>query len=82
LGVRGVLLWLVVPLVVVVWLLTWPVWHRQQVSLRQLLGWADLNLIAALQRSILRSLVQRPLRRTPRSELPNVRHRIRLGDPA
>lgn len=80
--VRGVLLWLVVPLAFLFWLIGWLHWHRRRVSLGKMLGWADVNLIAVIQRSLLRPLVRYPLARTPLAELPTVTHRIRTIDPA
>ncbi len=58
--VRGVLLWLIVPVTVLCWLASWPTWRRRQVSLGQLLGWADLNLIALVDHTILRPFVKAP----------------------
>jgi hypothetical protein len=51
---RGVALWMVAPFVAVVWLLSYPVAAllRRRVALRQALGWADLNLIAAVERAL------------------------------
>jgi len=48
--VRGVLLRLVVPLATVTRLLLRPAMQRRAVGLGSFIGWADLNLIAALQR--------------------------------
>ena len=80
--VRGVLLWLVVPLSAVAWLVFWPLMRRRNVRVGSLVGWADLNLIAALQRSLCRFGTKDPLNWTPWVELPLVTHRIRLDDPA
>ena len=80
--VRGVLLWLVVPVCVVAWLVLWPLMRRRNVRVGSLVGWADLNLIAALQRSLCRFGTKDPLNWTPWVELPLVTHRIRLDDPA
>jgi hypothetical protein len=79
--VRGVLLWLVVPLAVVAWILLWPLMRRRNVRVGSLVGWADLNLIAALQRSLCRFGTKNPLSWTPWVELPEVTHRVRLTDP-
>jgi len=54
---RGVLLWLVVPAAVLGWLVGWPYWNRRNATFGQVVGWADLNLVAALQRGPLRPLV-------------------------
>jgi len=78
--VRGVLLWLVIPATFVWWLAAWPVLRRRGVRLVQLIGWVDLNLIAAIERSILRPLVASPLPWTPAKALPYISHRIGLLD--
>ncbi len=79
--IRGVLLWLVVPATAFCWLLAWPVWRLKRIRLAQLLGWVDLNLVAAIERSVLRPLVSTPLPWTPAAELRNVKHRISAVDP-
>jgi hypothetical protein len=80
--VRGVLLWLVIPVVAVCWLpLAFPL-RRRGVTFGRFLGWVDLNLVAALQRSILRPLFRRPIRWTPVRAMPDVTHRVRWLDPA
>ena len=61
LTLRGILLWIVVPATTLVWLLAWPCWHHKKVGCAQLIGWADLNPAAAIQRSLLRPLVRNPL---------------------
>jgi hypothetical protein len=82
LAIRGVLLWLLVPLALLWWVVAWPVLRRRSVRLAQLLGWADLNLVAAIERSILRPLIGSPLPWVPASELSAVTHRIGFTDPA
>jgi hypothetical protein len=79
--VRGLLLWLVVPVTFVGWLAAWPILRRRKIRLGQLLGWMDLNLIAAIEHSILRPLLASPFPWTPAKELPNISHRIGLLDP-
>jgi hypothetical protein len=81
LTVRGLLLWLVVPALAIVWLLTWPLWRRRGVTLGQLLGWADLNLVSALGHTLLRPLTPTPLPWTPLAEANSVTHRIGFLDP-
>lgn len=76
LAVRGLILWLVIPLTLLWWLLTWSILQKRNVSLAQLLGWVDLNLVAAIERSILRPLIRLPLPWTPVKALPDVSHRI------
>jgi hypothetical protein len=81
---RGLLLWVVVPFAMLVGLAMKP-YRRlvgRPVQIRQVIGWADLNLIAALQRSVVRPLVADPAPFVPWSALDEVVHRVRLGDPA
>ena len=80
--VRGVLLWMVVPLATIGWLLLWPGMRRRRVSLASFLGWADLNLIAALQRGMFWLVTKNPAAWVRWRELPNVTHRLRAIDPA
>ena len=77
---RGVLLWVVVPLGSLAWLAGWPAWHRRRVKLAQFLGWLDLNLIAVLERSLLRPFVKDPLARVPLARAHEVTHRISSMD--
>ena len=79
--VRGVLLWLVVPVAAISWLLLWPVMKRRDVSLGSFIGWADLNLMAALERGLFGPFVKEPLGWTPWREMRDVTHRVRFGDP-
>lgn len=80
--IRGVLLWPIVPLALAWWVVGWAVFHRRSVRPAQLLGWVDLNLIAAIERSILRPLIKSPMPWTPASEVAAVTHRVRFADPA
>ena len=79
--VRGLLLWIVVPVASVVWVLGWPFWRRRQVAFAQMLGWADLNLAAALMRVPFGPLVQNPLPWCPMDEAGAVTHRVAFTDP-
>ena len=61
--IRGLLLWIIVPLTFVVWVLLMPAraarrvfLRRRSPSLRQYITWADAVLIAALERSVLRPI--------------------------
>jgi len=75
---RGILLWIVVPLSAVWWLLTMPVRQvrrKAHVSLAQTIGWADLNLIAALT-------LGRAARFVGWSRASEVQHRVSWIDPA
>lgn len=82
LGIRGVALWLVVPVALIAWLFWWPILRRSDIQLSQFLGWVDLNLISAIEHSVLRPLIRVPLPWTSTRELPNVTHRIGTSDPA
>ncbi len=77
---RGILLWVVVPLAALAWLVSFN-WLRG-VSAGQFLGWIDLNLIAFLSRSILRPLFRAPPPWIPVSQMSRVTHRLRWIDPA
>lgn len=82
LAIRGVLLWIVVPMGVLAWLFLGVVLSRRGVTLGQLLGWLDLNLLAVIERTVLRPWVRSPLSWTPAAELPKVKHRVRALDAA
>lgn len=81
LAVRGLLLWVVVPLGVVAWPLV-VLSRRRAVRLGQFLGWLDLNLTSAIQRTIARPFFEAPLPWTPFDAAAGLTHRIRLLDPA
>lgn len=80
--VRGLLLWILMPVGLTVWLLVgWIV----DVRLGAVFGWLDLNLIAALQRVL---VLQRSgdestayAKFVPLRSLPSVEHRISLLAP-
>jgi len=78
--VRGLLLWLVVPVAACVWLIL-AVHLRRRVGLGQFIGWVDLNLIACLERGALRLFFPTPAKWIPWSELAHVTHRLRWRDP-
>lgn len=80
--VRGLLLWIVIPVGFIAWLLFgWVL----GVGPGQFLGWVDLNLIAALQRVLVHSVNgERPMPRVdfvPIGKLRSVRHRVSVLDP-
>jgi len=79
--VRGFFLWLQIPLVTLWWLLTFPLWHRRHVSLGGLLGWADINFIALVDKSILRPFVKDRMKWLPVKAAGSVTHRISTLDP-
>ncbi|WP_353827318.1 hypothetical protein [Agromyces sp. SYSU T0242] len=76
---RGFLLWIVVPVGFVAWLL---VGWAFGTGPGQFLGWLDLNLIAALQRVLIRRVDgEWPMPRVsfvPIGMLRSVRHRVHL----
>jgi hypothetical protein len=79
--VRGLLLWIVVPVAALAWMVGWPYWHHKRVGISQMLGWADLNLAAGLMRTIFRPVVQDPLRWCPLDEAGTVTHRVGFTAP-
>jgi len=81
--VRGVLLWIVVPFAALLALAVKPGRRLagRPVKVGRVIGWADLNLVAALQRSILRPLSPGPMEFVPWSGLSTVTHRVGLTDP-
>jgi len=83
LAVRGLLLWLVVPLAFLLWLLLTPIRalrHRSFVSPSKVIGWADLNLIAVVGQILIRPF-GRPVGFTPWSEMASVDHHVSVIDP-
>jgi len=80
--VRGLLLWLVVPMAAIVWPILALWLRRGGVTFGGYLGWLDLNLISCLQRTILRPLVRAPVDWVPARDMARVVHRLRAVDPA
>ena len=80
--VRGVLLWLVVPVGFIWWLIAWPRFRSRRVRLGQVVGWLDLNLIAAISHMIFRPLIREPARYWTPGEMSAVTHRVLAADPA
>ena len=80
--IRGVLLWIVLPLAAVVWFVSMPIRliTREPLRLRCFLGWVDLNLIALLERTVLRPLAVNPYSFVSWSDARTVEHRVRLTD--
>jgi hypothetical protein len=78
--VRGLLLWILIPLGLAVWLLSFG-WGAR-VALGAFLGWLDLNLLAALQRALLHPIGgQLPVPRiefVPAHRIQSVSHRVQL----
>jgi hypothetical protein len=80
--IRGVLLWVVVPLSTIVWVFGALGFRRRGVTLAHFLGWVDLNLIACLQRTVLRPFFRSPVPWVPGNAMPQVTHRLLWADPA
>ena len=78
---RGFLLWIAIPLAALGWLGAYPVWRHRGVALGQLMGWADLNLIAALQSTLFRPFFEVTRDFIPLREAGSVDHRVGLADP-
>jgi hypothetical protein len=76
--IRGLLLWVLIPVGSVAWALTVP-WSRA--SLTAFLGWLDNNQIFLLQRTILRPAFPSPSVQWIRfKDAADATHRIRFGD--
>jgi hypothetical protein len=54
----------------------------KKVRLGQLIGWADLNLVATIEHTILRPLALEPYPWLPPSAAREVTHRVGITDPA
>ena len=80
--VRGLLLWIAVPVETVLWVLLLPLFAYKRVSLWNFLGWADQNLIAALQGSLLRPFFSERATFVSVRDMTRVTHRLRVTDPA
>jgi hypothetical protein len=76
---HGLFMWIVVPFGVVAWVLvhTW----LQKADFGECLGWYDLNLVAFLQRVLLRPITREPSARwVPVGKMTEVTHRVWLFD--
>jgi hypothetical protein len=58
------------------WLLGYPWFHVRRIGLGKFLGWLDLNLLAGLERSILRPLFRYRLPGIGLAAMADVTHRI------
>ena len=75
--VRGILLWVVVPLGCIAWVIDSPWLHKRGVGIGQFLGWIDINLIALIQRSLLRPFIRDAAQPwVPARKISEVAHRI------
>lgn len=80
--VRGVLLWVAIPAGVIAWFLLLPLVaiRRKHVTLRALLGWIDLNLIATLEATLLRRLIRERQTFLAWSQVRTHSHRVNVLD--
>jgi hypothetical protein len=75
--VRGVLLWLVIPIGSIAWVLTLSLPFRRGVSLSHFLAWIDINLLAVVQKTLLCPLIPQPtVKSIPAASIAKVTHRI------
>lgn len=81
--VRGLLLWLVIPIAFLGWLVISPIrlaLGKPYITPGKRIGWADRNLTA-----IIAQVLARPFGRrsgfTPWSRVPSVEHRVSIIDP-
>ena len=74
---RGLLLWIVIPLGILAWLVS-VAWTRR--SLGAFLGWLDFNLIALLGSTILRPIFPQPMRMVALREMDHLKHRVGTSD--
>jgi hypothetical protein len=72
---RGLLLWVMVPLAALSWLVLGPL---TTASLGACVGWFDLNLVVLLQRIILPLTREPPLAWFPLSKMRTTEHRLRF----
>ena len=81
LTVRGVLLWLVLPLGCVAWVLVAPWLRKRGVKFGQFLGWIDINFMVLIHRSLLRPFYRKAAPRwVPATEMLGVKHRVGMID--
>ena len=81
--IRGILLWLVIPIACVAWLVLLflrPIFRQPYLKLGKVIGWADLNLSATIAQPLLRPLGRR-IAFTPWADVDKVKHRVDLADP-
>ena len=81
--IRGILLWVVIPIAFCAWLmmlLLRPMFRKPYLPIGKLVGWAGLNLRAAIAQALLRPLGYR-IRFTPWADLHHVKHRVNWADP-
>ena len=77
LTLRGLLLWIVIPLGTLAWLVSVAFTRR---SLAVFLRWSDANMVSVLESTILRPLFPQPVRWFTLREAADVRYRVRASD--
>jgi hypothetical protein len=81
--VRGLLLWLVIPIAFLGWLVMLPIrlaLRKPYITPGKLIGWADMNLSAAIGQVLVRPFGRRS-DFTPWSRVLSVEHRVSIIDP-
>jgi hypothetical protein len=81
--VRGWLLWLVIPIAFLGWLVMSPIrltLGKPYITPGKLIGWADMNLTAAIGQVLVRPFGQRS-DFTPWSKVQSVEHQVSIIDP-
>jgi len=81
--VRGWLLWLVIPITFLVWLVMSSIrltLRKPYITPGKLIGWADMNVTAAIGQMLVRPFGQRS-DFTPWSKVLSVEHRVSIVDP-
>lgn len=80
--VRGILLWISVPVTTIIWVLGSPWFVPRGATLGRFLGWIDIGVVVAMQSSILRPFYAKPtVVWVPFSDIATVTHRIGIVDP-
>ena len=74
--IRGVLLWVVIPVAACAWVLGARWLSPRGVRFGHFLGWVDLNLVAFLARIVLRPFFRAPPPWVPASIMSQVTHRV------
>lgn len=80
LAIRGVGLWIVVPLTAVLWVVLLSAMLPRGIGFRVLLGWGDLNVVALVQRSVLRWGFPNRQPWIPIGGIAATTHRVRFRD--
>lgn len=78
---RGLLLWVLVPVGFIAWILMSPWLLHKGVGPAKFLGWLDSNFTVLLERSLLRPWFPKPTHSwTSVKDMSKVKHRIGAGD--